>query len=175
MENYKELPQLGMGEAIKLASSRLTDFNGRSRRSEFWWWMLVVLLTNFILSWFVTNMLVSGIISIVVMFLGLAATARRLQDVGKSAVWVYASYGLGIIYQLLMATSGVMAQYIMIAQSGNVDKIMSFAEKNAASFLLIGLVSLLWMISCLVVFIFTLMDGKPETNKYGPSPKYVEA
>ena len=175
MENYKELPQLGMGEAIKLASSRLTDFNGRSRRSEFWWWMLVVLLTNFILSWFVTNMLVSGIISIVVMFLGLAATARRLQDVGKSAVWVYASYGLGIIYQLLMATSGVMAQYILVAQSGNVDKIMAFAEENAASFLLIGLVSLLWMISCLVVFIFTLMDGKPETNKYGPSPKYVEA
>ncbi|MBR4920711.1 MAG: DUF805 domain-containing protein [Prevotella sp.] len=175
MENYKELPQLGMGEAIKLASSRLTDFKGRSRRSEFWWWMLVVLVGNFVLSWFITNMLVSGIASIVVMFLGLAVTARRLQDVGKSATWVYASYGLGIIYQILMATSGVMAQYVMIAQSGNIDKLMAFAEENASSFLLIGLVSLLWFISCLIVFIFTLMDGKPETNKYGPSPKYVEA
>ena len=175
MENYKELPQLGMGEAIKLASSRLTDFKGRSRRSEFWWWMLIVLVVNFVLSWFITNMLVSAIGSIVVMFLGLAVTARRLQDVGKSATWVYASYGLGIIYQILIATSDVMAKYIEVAQSGNIDKLMAFAEANASSFLLIGLVSLLWFISCLIVFIFTLMDGKPEPNKYGPSPKYVEA
>lgn len=175
MENYKELPQLGMDEAIKLASSRLTDFKGRSRRSEFWWWMLIVFVLNFILSWFISNMLVSAIASIAVMFLGLAVTARRLQDVGKSATWVYASYGLGIIYQYLMATSSVMAKYMEVAQTGDFDKIMAFSQVNASSFLLFGFVLLLWVISILIVFIFTLMDGKPEPNKYGPSPKYVEA
>ena len=68
-----------------------------------------------------------------------------------------------------------MEDYIAIASSGNVDKLMTFMENNASFFLMMVLGSLIWMISCLVVFIFTLMDGKPETNKYGPSPKYVEA
>ena len=175
MENIKELPQLGMGEAIKLASSRLTDFKGRSRRSEFWWWMLVVLAINFILSMFNYNLLVSGIVSIAVMFLGLAVTARRLQDTGKSAIWVYASYGLGCLNQILSATSDVMIQYVKIAQTGNIGKMMEFAEENISSFYLIGIVGFLWMISCLVVFVFTLLDSQPETNQYGSSPKYVEA
>lgn len=175
MGNFKELPQLGMVEAIKLASGRLMDFKGRSRRSEFWWWMLIVLLINFTLSCFIADLLVSAIISIAVMFLGLSVTARRLHDIGKSAVWVYVSYGLGIAFQLFISTSESMEDYIAIASSGNVDKLMTFMENNASFFLMMVLGSLIWMISCLVVFIFTLMDGKPETNKFGPSPKYVEA
>ena len=78
----KELPSLGFIEAVKLASSRILEFKGRSRRSEFWWWMLVVILTNWVITAFAPSLLVSAIMSIIIMFFGLAATARRLQDSG---------------------------------------------------------------------------------------------
>ncbi|MBO6032315.1 MAG: DUF805 domain-containing protein, partial [Prevotella sp.] len=83
----RALPQLGFAEAVKLASSRILDFKGRSRRSEFWWWMLIVLVANWVFSLFISDLLVSSIISTIVMFFGLAATARRLHDADKSAWW----------------------------------------------------------------------------------------
>ena len=88
----KALPQLGFLEAVKLASSRILDFKGRSRRSEFWWWIPIVLIANWVLSSFTDNLLLSGIISTVTMFFGLSATARRLQDADKSAWWAMASW-----------------------------------------------------------------------------------
>ena len=44
MNNVTAKPQLSFGEAIKLASGRVTDFKGRSRRSEYWWFMLAFLI-----------------------------------------------------------------------------------------------------------------------------------
>lgn len=173
MANYKVLPQLGFGEAVKLASSRLSDFKGRSRRSEFWWWMLVVLVGNFILSSFVADLLVGGLVSIVVMFTALSITVRRLHDTGRSGVWVYISYVLGAIGQIVTGTSSVMAEYMNIASSGNVDRLMAFCEDNAGDFIMIVLLGLVWLLSCLIVFIMVLMDGNLEPNKYGSSPKYV--
>ena len=175
MANYKILPQLGFSEAVRLASSRLSVFNGRSRRSEFWWWLLVVLVCNFILSAFVTDILVSGLVSIVVMFAALSVTVRRLHDTGRSGAWVYISYALGAAGQIVTGTSSVMNDYIEIAMSGNVDKLMAFFEDNAGSFFLIVLLGIAWLLSCLVVFFMVLIDGKPEPNKYGESPKYVLA
>ena len=91
MENFKQIPTLGFSEACKLASSRITDFKGRSRRSELWWWMLVVMVANMVIGMFFTaNLLLSAIVAIIVMFFGLAVTVRRVQDTGKSAMWVYA-------------------------------------------------------------------------------------
>ena len=75
----RALPQLDFIEAIKLASSRILDFKGRSRRSEFWWWMLVVIVVGWIISMFANNLLANAVLSIICMFFGLSATARRLQ------------------------------------------------------------------------------------------------
>ena len=86
IDNMKALPQLGFVEAVKLASSRILDFKGRSRRSEFWWWMLIVMIANWVITSFVSNLLVSSIIATIIMFFGLAVTVRRLQDSGKSAL-----------------------------------------------------------------------------------------
>lgn len=50
MNNVTAKPQLSFGEAIKFASGRVTDFKGRSRRSEYWWFMLAFLIGYFIIS-----------------------------------------------------------------------------------------------------------------------------
>ena len=173
MSNFKQLPTLGFVEACKLASSRLTEFSGRSRRSELWWWMLVVMIINEVASLFSTNLLVSAIISIIVMFFGLSVTVRRVQDTGKPAFWVYLSYGLGIIYQLYIALSGTMASLVEMVQQGDMEKISEFAESNMGDFGVMSGIGTLWSIASIVVIVFCLLDSDPQANKYGDSPKYI--
>ncbi|MCR5642036.1 MAG: DUF805 domain-containing protein [Prevotella sp.] len=176
MENFKQIPTLGFSEACKLASSRIADFKGRSRRSELWWWMLVVMVANMVIGMFFTaNLLLSAIVAIIVMFFGLAVTVRRVQDTGKSAMWVYASYGLGIVNQLLTAFSPAMQEVMDLAQSGDLEAITGALENNMGDLAMMSTVGTLWSIVSLVVIVFCLLDSTPGPNKYGDSPKYVSA
>lgn len=55
--NTQQLPQLSIGEALKAACNKIFQFNGRSRRSEFWWTALVVIIicaiTHDTISWLI--------------------------------------------------------------------------------------------------------------------------
>lgn len=50
MRELTVLPQLGFTEALGAACKKVTQFKGRSRRSEFWWTYLAVGIINFICS-----------------------------------------------------------------------------------------------------------------------------
>ncbi|WP_028902610.1 MULTISPECIES: DUF805 domain-containing protein [unclassified Prevotella] len=171
----KELPTLGFVEAIKLASSRILDFKGRSRRSEFWWWMLVVIVAGWILDMFTSNLLVNAITSIISMFFGLAATARRLHDSGKSALWVYISYALGCLFNLYFSTSTTMNKLMEEASYGSISQhaMEKIVENGMGEMACIGLLSFIHGLMALIVFIMCLFDSKPEPNQYGESPKYI--
>ena len=172
MSNYKMIPTLGLADAIKLASGRLMDFSGRSRRSEFWWWMLLVLILNMVVGQVLAfNAWLSFIAQVLVMCLGLSVTARRLQDTGRSAVWVYVSFALGILSNGYTASTG-FAERIM-AVNGNADAMMKLFESESSTLGTIGLLSVVNMIVSLLVIIFCCMDGNAEPNQYGESPKYV--
>ena len=172
----RALPQLGFVEAVKLASSRILDFKGRSRRSEFWWWMLIVIVANWVLSSLTSDLMVNSIISTIVMFFGLAATARRLQDADKSAWWVYISYALGIANNIFVATSPAMKKLMDEATSGFTDEkaiqkiFASGAEDLGMSFI----IGILFCIVALIVFFMCLKDSEPQTTEHGDSPKYVD-
>ena len=95
----KETPAVSYKEAIATGVSRLTDFNGRARRSEFWYWALLVFLAyvavfvvigivtaNVDMSAFALNTI--EVLVAVAAFAALAsASTRRLHDVGKSGWW----------------------------------------------------------------------------------------
>ncbi|MBO4892299.1 MAG: DUF805 domain-containing protein [Prevotella sp.] len=171
----KELPSLGFIEAIKLASSRILDFSGRSRRSEFWWWILIIMIANWLVSTFISNLMISTLLAIIVMFFGLAVTARRLHDAGKSAWWVYISYAIGIVYNFLASTSPAIVKVMEEAKSGGLstktmEKMMT---EHAGDFTTFGFLGLLMAIVALIVVIMCTLDSKPAPNKYGQSPKYV--
>ena len=170
------LPHLGFVEAVKLASSRILDFKGRSRRSEFWWWILIVLVANWTLTSFVSDLLISSIIATIVMFFGLAATARRLQDADKSAWWVYISYALGIISNIYSATSPAIKNLMEDATNGSFDPdtVIKVWGHNAGELLFLSGVSILFAIFALIVFIMCLKDSEPQTTEHGDSPKYVD-
>jgi uncharacterized membrane protein YhaH (DUF805 family) len=171
----RALPQLGFVEAVKLASSRILDFKGRSRRSEFWWWILIVLVANWTLTSFVSDLLISSIIATIVMFFGLAVTARRLQDADKSAWWVYISYALGIISNIYTATSPAIKNLMEDATNGSFDpdNVIKVWGHNAGELLFLSGVSILFAIFALIVFIMCLKDSEPQTTEHGDSPKYV--
>lgn len=172
----RALPSLGFVEAVKLASSRFLDFKGRSRRSEFWWWMLVVLVGGWAVSLFASNLVVNAIITIGYMFLGLSATARRLHDSGKSAIWLYISYVLGSIYQVYFVTSETMASLMEELEGGafSQNAIMKILENGAGDVAMLSLLGFVWVVFALIVLIMCLFDSTPAPNKYGDSPKYVE-
>ena len=182
MERYRALPQLGLVEAVKLAAGRLTDFGGRSRRSEFWWWIAVIMIVKVALAFFLPAHFVvpALIIDILVMGCALSVTARRLQDAGYNAFWVYLSYALGIATSIFQVT-GKMVEFLkdyrdMIERYGTNIKeaqVQPLVEEYAGTLTIYGGLMLAWGISSLVVVILCLLDSKPTPTKHGPSPKYI--
>ena len=83
---------------------------------------MLVIIANWVITSFVSNLLVSAIMATIIMFFGLAVTTRRLQDSGKSALWVYISYGLGIVSNLMVAVSPDMSKLVEEAMSGSINE-----------------------------------------------------
>ena len=151
MENYKKMPSMGFSESVKSVLSNLLNFNGRSRRSELWWYYLAYILVAMALNLMLTPFpILLGVIATVLQLTLWAVTVRRLHDRGHSGWWVTAA--------ILIS---VFAQFYMDA---------AMAALRSPVFTITGLVSI---IVNLTIFVFCVLDGKPEPNKYGISTKYV--
>ncbi|MBR6445124.1 MAG: DUF805 domain-containing protein [Prevotella sp.] len=162
-------PQLGFGEAVKLAMSRLTDIKGRSRRSEYWWALLAFLIFYWIVSVIATLVLpynTAQIISSLLTILVLPLTIRRVQDTGHNMLWPILSFATGLILSLYMVSSGILE----MSQSVNPDPDAILEKFTSPVVIVCSFVS---FIAGIATFVFTLLDSQPETNKYGESPKYV--
>lgn len=167
-QNFKELPMLGFGEAVKKNLSSLTDFKGRSRRSELWWnyllYIMVGIAANIILGAFPVVLAVAAIVIQIVLLA--AVTIRRLHDRGQSGLWVVAAFIIGIVGQVLIQQSGFYE--IASNLSPNPEKILEIVSRPE--------MIATWILSLIVnitILVFCLLDSKPEANKYGPSPKYI--
>lgn len=134
---------MGMMEAIQLFFSRYTDFQGRSRRSEYWW----VFLANFIIGMIVTllltviggglgslnvlGMLLGGIMTLyflAILVPSIALSVRRFHDLGQSG-WLF------------------------------------------LVFMVVAMIPLLGFLAVIALYIWFAMPGTTGPNKYGPDPK----
>lgn len=171
MEKLIAKPQLGFTEANQLVASRLTDFNGRSRRSEYWWTMLSFIICIFLiskaLSMFLPDVLAS-LITAACWFYVYGVTVRRLQDTGKSKWWVIVSWAATFASTLYMYFSGLTDTLASV----NANPQAAMKVFTDPGLILIGLVNLVTFVA---ILIFCCLDSKPEPNKYGESPKYVLA
>lgn len=149
-------PSFGFGKAINAATSKIFTMNGRARRSEFWWTQLLV----YILSIFLTP--IGGFIF---SLLTIALKVRRLHDVGRSGWWLAISIILDIV-------SVIVVLYIIgcVISYSDTDSL----ENLGFSILNYFLFFLAIAIYKLILLIFYCMDSDPDTNSYGPSPKYIE-
>jgi uncharacterized membrane protein YhaH (DUF805 family) len=104
---------VGFAEAIKTVLRKYAKFSGRARRSEYWFWTLAV-----VLGYLVTSILAlvakPFVILTIIFYLGiivpsLAVGVRRLQDTGKS--------GLYLLFNLIPFVGFIVVLILTIADS----------------------------------------------------------
>ena len=156
-------PQLTFMEAINLASHRLTEIDGRSRRSEYWWWVLAVGLSSVVISFIP---FVGNLAYIAQFFLLYAITIRRLYDC-SAPEWLSKMYpGVYALYSICMSLFGFYTD----DPYGFARDIIRFLGDGTFFFSIFVLAGIL----SLVVFIYSIKDSNPEIDPmHGPSPKYT--
>ena len=162
--NITTLPQLSFAEAVKLNFARITDFKGRSRRSELWWNYLVYTILTFCFSLLLgTNYMLAAIISFILQLVIVPVTIRRMHDGGHSGIWVVAAVLLNVAANVYGFMNG-------FASLGDLspEEVMSVISNPA----FIGL-TLASMVVQTVIFIFAVMEGDKGENQYGVSTKYI--
>lgn len=160
-----QTPPLRFDEAISLASQRLTETYGRSRRSEFWWWLLAsAIATGFLLlipHW--------GNLAFIVYFILIyGVTIRRLNDV-FAPEWIGTSFLLS--YGML---TPLLAVNTLADNSVRLARDLKYLIGTETFSTLLEIAEILCVLSSIVVIIFAIKDGDPETNPlHGDSPKYM--
>lgn len=159
----KALPQLSFTEALKQNYEKLTDIKGRSRRSELWWNFLVYIIVSMsvglMLSWI--NIYLLTLLSLVIQLWVVPVTIRRMHDNNHSGVWVVAAVLIGLTSNIYGAATGI--------NSARPEEVMEMISRPAFT----GLYLASFIVN-IIILVFSLQDSSKETNKYGPSPKYVE-
>ena len=161
-EASNKIPTLGFVDAITAASSKLTIFDGRARRSEYWWWYLVVSLVAGILS---VIPVVNCFASILIILALASIVTRRLHDVDANEniakIWIVS----GLVFSVLTAMALLSDSYDVHA----LKDIMRSTFIEWVYYISIGVSAVIG----LIVLVYTLKDGTQEENEWGPSPKYL--
>lgn len=172
----KTIPTISFVDAIKLALSKCVSFKGRSRRSEYWWTALAVVIVNVILylccfaSSNVGVILLYWTINILSGLFMIPIAFRRLHDTGRSGWW----YGVFLILNILITGYFIFEVVSLVATSmgmGISADMYSMLVPLVMKYLFFWLVQIIYAI---VLLVFLCMDSEQGTNKYGPSPKYIE-
>ena len=159
-------PQLTIMEAINLASNRLTETEGRSRRSEFWWWYLVVCIGGIIVSFIPYLGAFSYLLEYALIY---SITLRRLNDVpapdwfGKAYLSIYGASSILLLIYVLGFT------YDVGIAEGIIDLIGYSSFSNLMGVFYIGL-----FLGGIGMIYWGIKDSNPEIDPiHGPSPKYT--
>lgn len=136
-------PTMGFVEAIKTCYAKYFNFNGRARRSEFWWFYLFASIFSSIPVYIVSMMH--------------TAAMQEAQAVDSNYLTFYIIAAIISLFLFSIPLIAAMARRLHdVGKSGWL----------ILCFLLCGIGGLIPLIMC-------IPDGKPEPNKFGPSPKYV--
>lgn len=144
-------------EWATLPLKKYAEFDGRSRRKEYWMYVLLLIGIGLVLG------IVEGVLGLTGMvgpygplsalfLLGtfvpsLAVGVRRLHDTNRSGWWLLIGYGPFLLSLVLMFAG--MLQFVMI-------------------------LSLLALVGFIVLLVFMVMEGNRGPNQYGPDPKGAE-
>lgn len=135
---------MGMGEAINLFFARYTDFQGRSRRAEYWW----VVLAYFI---------IGAVGGLLIGLLG-GAGSGGLNVIGMALVGILVLFGLAVIIPGIALS---VRRFHDLGQTGWLVLVFAIA----------GLIPLIGLLASLGQIIWFAMPGNTGPNKYGPDPK----
>ena len=161
-EPSNKIPTLGFVDAITAASNKLTIFDGRARRSEYWWWSLVVTLVGGIFS---VIPVLNCFASILVILASASIVTRRLHDVDANEniakIWIVSGLAVGVLTAIILLADSLGGDALYSIVEGTFFQVLYYI--SIAVYVVIGL----------IVFVYTLKDGTQEENEWGPSPKYL--
>ncbi|MBK8198868.1 MAG: DUF805 domain-containing protein [Acidobacteria bacterium] len=131
-------------EAIQLFFKRYTDFQGRSRRSEYWWVFLMNLIVGF----------VGGILLAVLGGYG----SGDINPIGMVLIGILAIYVLAIIVPSIAL---FVRRLHDINQTGWI----------ALGLYILGVVPIVGLLASIAQIVIGVIPGTVGPNKYGPDPK----
>lgn len=177
---------------------KYAEFNGRSRRSEFWLWVLFRIIVGMLLgtgsmfliapvmvhmhdhpemflSRYFTIWPMFSLLHIALLLPTLAVGVRRLHDINRSGWWLLLPHVVAIVgvlvFFVLFGTS--LVNLIVAAKAGG-DNIsdaqgLQFAMQMIGSLFLCVLLPVL--IAEIVMLVFYVTDGTAGPNRFGNDPK----
>ncbi|MEM9181226.1 MAG: DUF805 domain-containing protein [Pseudomonadota bacterium] len=134
---------MGMMEAIELFFKNYTNFEGRSRRAEYWW----IILANLIIG------AVAGFI--------IGAIGGGFANLNVIGLLLTAVLGLYFLAILVPSIALGVRRFHDLDQTGWL--VLVFA--------LVGLIPLIGFLAVIAQYIWFAMPGTTGPNKYGPDPK----
>lgn len=150
-------------QLLRRTVTGVTDFSGRSRRTEvIYYWIastLVSVALNFAVSTvvsFETLVLFGNALQLVLLIPVFALFVRRVHDQNRSGWW-----GLLLPLSVLLSVPRIVAEL-----DGDVHTII--AQKTTPVGIAMGLCAI-------AIFVLCLLPGTEGANRYGPDPRLEEA
>lgn len=138
--------------------------NGRISQQQYWIGVLILIAANIVASFIP---ILGTLISLGLIWVGIAVYGKRLHDAGKSA-WLHAvPWGLSLLFGII---GGVMVGgALFAAMAGN------GGEADVAAIIAgAGGASLLFLLSFLIWIVYTIwvgvLKGDAGENRFGPAP-----
>ncbi len=129
-------------DAVRMFFRRYTDFQGRSRRSEYWWVQLFHIIIYFAFS------ILAGIFGMI------GASAEQPGPL----FWLF--FGILMLYGIAVIIPGLALT------------VRRLHDVNITGWLLIGaIIPLINILVGLAIFVICFIPGTVGPNKYGPDPK----
>lgn len=161
------LPQPSIGEAFRLFFKNYGNFSGRSRRSEYW-------------KVFVAQLIISITFCICVAFFAFTFYNDLGYDLahalGHGFTFGFRSMGVGIIGMVALILYCIYALFCLIPTiSISVRRLHDIGLSGwwLVPLFVVSFIPIISFIAFIVSTILYCIDGKAETNQWGPSPKYV--
>lgn len=144
-------------EWATLPLKKYAEFEGRSRRKEYWMYVLLLIAVGLVIGTVEGIVGLSGMVGpygpLTALFLlgtlvpSLAVGVRRLHDTGRSGWWLLIGYG---------------------------PFLLSLVLTMAGSLQLAMILSVLALVGFVALLVFMVMEGTRGPNQYGPDPKGSE-
>jgi uncharacterized membrane protein YhaH (DUF805 family) len=150
----------------------LFGFSGRINRAKWWLAVLVTVIISVVVQLVVNiSETIGGILALIgfiaTLWIGLAAGAKRLHDLNRTAAWLVVFYGVPIVLLIiLIAYAGMSFGAALLTGGEGIDP-SALAGLGGVALIIIVLVmavgiwSLIW---------FGCLRGTVGPNQYGPDP-----
>ena len=151
----------------------LFSFGGRINRAKWWLAVLISIIIAIVvvgIGMVLQNDTIAGVLTFIVwlilLWIGLAAGAKRLHDLNRTAAWLVFFWGVPILLNIIFAVVAGTA-FIMMLVAGK--------EPDPAEIARVGGVALIIYVLVLAVWIWALiwfgcLRGTVGPNQYGPDP-----